>query len=102
MRVAVIITTATHEKSVTTRVFCTWVAEVAVLQTSQPKKGLLGSKVWIWIQGLFSVGMNTTAAATSATYAVQSLVFTGFSWVAVPENAATRGATLCYLISHKF
>ena len=42
------------------------------------------------------MGTNTATTATSATYAAQSLVFTGSFGVAVPENAATRTATHCY------
>jgi len=49
VRVAVKSTAATRKKPCAARVSGLWVAEVAVLQTSQPKLTLLGSKLEIWV-----------------------------------------------------
>ena len=96
VQVAAFFTTATRKKPYATRVSSLWVAEVAVLQTSQPKKSLFGCKLEICLQVMIAVVINTAATATFATYAAKSLVITGFSGVAVPGNAATRVATHCY------
>ena len=102
VRVAVEPTTATRKKPYATRVSGLWVAEVAVLQTSQPKKGLLGSKFWIWVQGLFSVGINTAATATSATYTAQSLVFTGFRAFSIFRSKSNLITNLIIGSNHLF
>lgn len=96
VQVAAFFTTATRKKPYAARVSGLWVAEVAVLQTSQPKKSLFGCKLEICLQVMIAVGINTAVTATFATYAAKSLVITGFSGVAVPGNAATRVATHCY------
>ena len=96
VQVAAFFTTATRKKPYAARVSGLWVAEVAVLQTSQPKKSLFGCKLEICLQVMIAVGINTAVTATFATYAAKSLVITGLSGVVVPGNAATRVATHCY------
>lgn len=90
VQVAAFFTTATRKKPYAARVSGLWVAEVAVLQTSQPKKSLFGCKLEICLQVMIAVGINTAVTATFATYAAKSLVITELSGVAVPGNAATH------------